>query len=51
VLTGSSAPTGDGPSGQPTFGVEVQFADLSQADVARLKAWTLQVIPPSSDHP
>lgn len=51
VLTGSSAPTDDGPSGQPTFGVEVQFADLSQADVARLKAWALQVIPPSPDHP
>jgi CBS domain-containing protein len=29
--------------------VEVQFADLSNADLARLKAWTLQAIPSSSD--
>ena len=31
--------------------IEIQFSDLSNADLARLKAWTLQAIPHSSDHP
>jgi CBS domain-containing protein len=29
--------------------IEIQFADLSNADLARLKAWTLQAIPHSSN--
>lgn len=29
--------------------IEIQFADLSNADLARLKAWTLQAIPHASD--
>ena len=32
-------------SGQETFAIEVQFADLSHTDIARLKAWALQAIP------
>ena len=30
---------------QRAFAIEVQFADLSQTDVARLKAWALQAMP------
>jgi hypothetical protein len=33
------------------YAVEVQFADLSPTDLARLKAWTLQSIPPTADLP
>ena len=36
-------------SEQRTSAVEVQFADLSSIDLARLKAWALQAIPPASD--
>ena len=51
VLSDSALPTAEGPFLQRTFTVEVQFAELSPADAARLKAWTLQAIPPSPDHP
>jgi hypothetical protein len=36
-------------SGQKMVAIEVQFADLTNADLARLKAWALQALPPSSD--
>jgi hypothetical protein len=51
VLSDSSSPAADVPAVQRTFAVEVQFAELSPADAARLKAWALQAIPPSVDHP
>ena len=51
VLSDSSSPAADDPAVQRTFAVEVQFAELSPADAARLKAWALQAIPPSVDHP
>ena len=48
VLSSSSLPpTAVGSSGQRAFGVEIQFADLSRTDLARLKAWALQAIPPA----
>lgn len=34
--------------GQGPVAMEIQFADLSQADLARLRAWALQALPPSS---
>jgi CBS domain-containing protein len=34
--------------GQQAMAIEIQFADLSNADLGRLKAWALQAIPPSS---
>src|SRR4029078_8187379 len=36
-------------SAQRTSAVEVQFEDLSNINLARLKAWALQAIPPASD--
>ena len=47
VLSLSPATTGS--SGERVVGVEIQFADLSPTDLARLKAWTLQAIPPAPD--
>jgi hypothetical protein len=44
VLAAAASPEG-------LFAVEVQFADLSHTDLARLKAWTLQSIPPTADLP
>jgi hypothetical protein len=38
-------------SAERTVAVEIQFADLSATDLARLKAWTLQAIPSSLDRP
>ena len=46
VLSSDALPAAGSP-GQRAFAVEVQFADVSQADLARLKAWTLQAIPPA----
>jgi predicted transcriptional regulator len=46
----TSAPTDPDAAGHRTFPVEVQFADLSHADLARLKAWALQAIPPAPEH-
>jgi len=37
------------PGTKQLVAIEIQFADLSNADLARLKAWTLQAIPHSSD--
>ena len=37
-------------SDQRAFAIEVQFADLSHTDMARLKAWALQAMPSTSDH-
>ena len=34
-----------------TCAIEIQFAELSRAHLARLKAWTLQTIPACSDRP
>ena len=48
LSSGSLTPIG-GAHGQGAFAVEVQFADLSHTDLARLKAWTLQAIPASPD--
>jgi hypothetical protein len=39
----------DAPSSSAEVGVEIQFADRSPTDLARLKAWTLQAIPPAPD--
>jgi CBS domain-containing protein len=50
VLSSGAAPLGGGPAGERVFDLEVQFADLSHTDVARLKAWALQAIPPSAPH-
>lgn len=43
--------TSDAPSSerQQAVAIEIQFAELSTADLARLKAWTLQAIPRSTD--
>lgn len=51
VLSSDSTPTVAAGSSERAFAIEVQFADLSHTDLARLKAWTLQAIPPASDHP
>ena len=44
----SQAASGD--RNDRAFAVEIQFADLSNTDQARLKAWTLQAIPSPTDH-
>ncbi|HEY7129311.1 MAG TPA: CBS domain-containing protein [Nitrospira sp.] len=43
---GSLTETAADTTGQRAFAIEVQFADLSHTDMARLKAWALQAIPP-----
>lgn len=40
---GSNAPS----SGLPTWHVDIQFTDLSSTDLARIRAWALQTMPPS----
>jgi len=48
VLASGALPSaGAGQTGERIFDLEVQFADLSHTDVARLKAWALQAIPPA----
>ncbi len=50
VLT-SGVPESDAdalPSGAPTWHVDIQFTDLSSTDLARIRAWALQTMPPSS---
>jgi hypothetical protein len=37
-------------SRQRAFTIEVQFADLSHADMARLRAWALQAMPSEPEH-
>ena len=50
VMTSDSPSSGKPPQhGQKKVAIEIQFADLTNADLARLKAWALQAIPPSSD--
>lgn len=50
VMTSDSASSERPPQhGQKMVAIEIQFADLTNADLARLKAWALQAIPPSSD--
>jgi hypothetical protein len=34
-----------------TWHVDIQFTDLSSADLARIRAWALQTMPPSSNRP
>jgi CBS domain-containing protein len=51
VLSCESILPGAAASPERAFAVEVQFADLSHTDLARLKAWTLQSIPPTADRP
>jgi signal-transduction protein with cAMP-binding, CBS, and nucleotidyltransferase domain len=41
----SSAPPNQ--SGETATAIEIQFTDLSNTDLSRLKAWALQTIPPS----
>ncbi len=43
-----TASAADAP-GQRAFAIEVQFADLSHTDMARLKAWALQAMPSMPD--
>jgi CBS domain-containing protein len=42
LLSSGSSPS----SGQQTCAIEIQFADLSNADLSRLKAWALQTLSP-----
>jgi CBS domain-containing protein len=50
VMTSDSTSSGKPPQhGQKKVAIEIQFADLTNADLARLKAWALQAIPSSSD--
>jgi hypothetical protein len=51
VLSSDSMSTVAAGSSERAFAIEVQFADLSHIDLARLKAWTLQAIPPAADRP
>jgi CBS domain-containing protein len=40
------------PTGETsTWHVDIQFTDLSSADLARIRAWALQTMPPSSNRP
>lgn len=40
----------NGPSsGNPIWHVDIQFTDLSSTDLARIRAWALQTMPPSSN--
>jgi CBS domain-containing protein len=50
VLSSDPMSTVAAGSDEGAFAIEVQFADLSHTDLARLKAWTLQAIPPATDH-
>jgi CBS domain-containing protein len=36
-------------SGTRTWHVDIQFSDLSSSDLARIRAWALQTMPPSSN--
>jgi hypothetical protein len=38
---------GEPTSGIPTWHVDIQFTDLSSTDLARIRAWALQTMPPS----
>jgi signal-transduction protein with cAMP-binding, CBS, and nucleotidyltransferase domain len=38
---------GEPTSGIPTWRVDIQFTDLSSTDLARIRAWALQTMPPS----
>lgn len=50
LSSGSPMPTGGSVPKRPrAFALEVQFADLSPADLARLKAWALQAMPSVPD--
>lgn len=40
----------DSASGDPTWHIDIQFTDLSSTDLARIRAWALQIMPASS-HP
>lgn len=49
VLTSDSTPPGRSPDrANRSALIEVQFTDLSNADLSRLKAWALQAMPPAS---
>jgi len=49
VLTSGTPETesDEPPSGARTWHVDIQFTDLSSTDLARIKAWALQTMPPS----
>lgn len=49
VLTGGvpKADPGEPSSGNRTWHVDIQFTDLSSSDLARIRAWALQTMPPS----
>ena len=41
---------GEPSSGTHTWHVDIQFTDLSSTDLARIRAWALQTMPPSPSH-
>lgn len=49
VLTGGASGTepNELSSGRPVWHVDIQFTDLSSTDLARIRAWALQMMPPS----
>ena len=49
VLSSESLSAGNSDAARQVHALDIQFSDLSTADRARLKAWALQAIPPSSD--
>ena len=51
VLTSGvpGAEPGDPSSGTRTWHVDIQFTDLSSTDLARIRAWALQTMPPSTN--
>lgn len=51
VLTGRASGTepNEPSGGRPVWHVDIQFTDLSSTDLARIRAWALQTMPPSSN--
>jgi CBS domain-containing protein len=50
LITGTQeAEAGESSSGNRIWHVDIQFTDLSSTDLARIRAWALQTMPPSPD--
>jgi CBS domain-containing protein len=50
LITGTpEAEAGESSSGNRIWHVDIQFTDLSSTDLARIRAWALQTMPPSPD--